>query len=236
MTVQTTSNFIEKGIGRLLARFQQEFSSSQTLSDIVGQAEHLRGMTETLLSLAQHYPERASIVLNVLSELVDLGIIHDMTSASDEIVRLAQKMTAVLPTGKNEGRDAFAGLAALASQQGRGFTGSLGSHFVQGMSPEVKEKPGQWIANRDEPYCAPEESIFRDEIICLHCGGAFSMLKRHIERQHRQSPEGYRLYWGLAADYPMACESYSTMKKLEASRTGLGHYDRKKKNHPHIKA
>lgn len=236
MTSQTTNNFIEKGIGRLLSRFQQEFLSSQTLSDIVGQAEHLRGMTETLLSLSQHYPERASVVLNVLSGLVDLGVIHDMASASDEIARIAQKMTSAFPASTGDATESFAGLASLAAQQGRGFTGAIGSHFVQGMSPEVKEKPGQWIANREEPYCSPDESIFRDEIICLHCGGAFSMLKRHIERQHRQSPEGYRLYWGLAPDYPMACESYSTMKKLEASRTGLGHYDRKKKNQPHIKA
>ncbi|MCX5614961.1 MucR family transcriptional regulator [Bombella saccharophila] len=232
---QAKGSFIEKGIGRLLSRLQQEFLPSQTLNDIVGQAEQLRGMTEILLNLSRQYPERASTVLNVLFGLVDLGVIHDMNSASGEITRLAQKMTTVLPAEQGGVDDAFAGFAALATGQHSKVAG-VGSHFVQGMSPEVKEKPGQWIANRDEPYCSPQESVFHDEIICLHCGGAFSMLKRHIERQHRQSPEGYRVYWGLAPDYPMACESYSTMKKLEASRTGLGHYDRKKKGPSRIKA
>lgn len=236
MTSQPASTFIEKGIGRLLSRFQQEFSPSQTLSDIVGQAERLRGMTETLLELSHHYPDRAGAVLHVLSGLADVGIIHDMASAADEIATIARKMEAGLASEKREGSHSFAGFSALAAQhEGHGVNG-FGGHFVQGMSPEVKEKPGQWIASRDEPYCAPEESIFSDEIICLHCGGAFSMLKRHIERQHRQSPDGYRVYWGLSPDYPMACESYSAMKKLEASRTGLGHYDRKKKGRSRIKA
>lgn len=236
MTSQPASTFIEKGIGRLLSRFQQEFLPSQTLSDIVGQAERLRGMTETLLELSHHYPERAGAVLNVLSGLADVGVIHDMASAAEEIKVLASKMKANLVSEKKENGEAFAGFSALVGQHGSGAVSTLGSNFIQGMSPEVKEKPGQWIANRDEPYCSPEESIFSDEIICLHCGGAFSMLKRHIERQHRQSPDGYRVYWGLAPDYPMACESYSTMKKLEASRTGLGHYDRKKKGRSRIKA
>ncbi len=236
MTLQSASTFIEKGIGRLLSRFQQEFSSSQTLSDIVGQADRLRGMTETLLTLSQHYPERAGAILNVLSGLADVGIIHDMASAADEIAALARKMEASLVSEKEGSNQSFAGFSALSVQQENYGMSGLGSHFVQGMSPEVKEKPGQWIADRNEPYCAPEDSIFSDEIICLHCGGAFSMLKRHIERQHRQSPDGYRVYWGLSPDYPMACESYSTMKKLEASRTGLGHYDRRKKGRSRIKA
>ncbi len=236
MTSQPASTFIEKGIGRLLSRFQQDFLPSQTLSDIVGQAERLRNMTETLLELSRQYPERAGTVLNVLSGLADVGVIHDMASAAEEVSSLAQKMMGSLPSGKKGTGDTFAGLPALAGQHDGMTSSALGSHFVQGMSPEVKEKPGQWIASRDEPYCAPEDSVFSDEIICLHCGGAFSMLKRHIERQHRQSPDGYRVYWGLAPDYPMACESYSTMKKLEASRTGLGHYDRKKKGRSRIKA
>ncbi|WP_077396138.1 MucR family transcriptional regulator [Bombella intestini] len=236
MTLQSASTFIEKGIGRLLSRFQQEFSSSQTLSDIVGQADRLRVMTETLLALSQHYPERAGAILNVLSGLADVGIIHDMASAADEIAALARKMEAGLVSEKEGSNQSFTGLPArLPQQESYGMSG-LGSHFVQGMSPEVKEKPGQWIADRSEPYCAPEDSVFSDEIICLHCGGSFSMLKRHIERQHRQSPDGYRVYWGLSPDYPMACESYSTMKKLEASRTGLGHYDRGKKGRSRIKA
>lgn len=251
VTSDTASAFIERGIGRLLSRFQREFSPTQTLSDIVGQADHLREMTQILLNLSGRYPERTGAVLSVLSGLADLGVIFDMTSAVRETAALAEKMVAHPPVaydaalvgdGPRDGQLSsllqeeaqkfhMQASSGVTSPVGHGFSAgmSLGSSFVPGMSPDVKEKPGQWIAAREEPYCPPEESVFSDEIVCLHCGGAFSMLKRHIERQHRQSPDGYRAYWGLAQDYPMACESYSAMKKLEASKTGLGHYDRKKK-------
>lgn len=96
------------------------------------------------------------------------------------------------------------------------------SNFVQGMSPDLPEKPGQWIAESDKPAVPLAESIQHDSITCLHCGKNFTMLKRHIERSHRQRPEAYRMYWGLPENYPMACEVYTEMKKVEALRSGLG--------------
>jgi predicted transcriptional regulator len=48
-----------------------------------------------------------------------------------------------------------------------------------------------------EPAVAAKKSIFADHILCLDCGGSFKMLKRHIQSDHKMTPDEYRAKWGL---------------------------------------
>lgn len=98
--------------------------------------------------------------------------------------------------------------------------------FAQGMSASLQEKPDQWIASKSEPSVDIGLSVTEDSLTCLHCGEQFSMLKRHIARHHRQTPDDYRAYWGLPPDYPMASLSYAESKREEAKDSGLGKYIR----------
>mgnify|MGYP004712805255 CR=1 FL=1 len=106
---------------------------------------------------------------------------------------------------------------------------SAGGTMQPGMSAELPWKQRQWIARQDQPACPPQHALRSDALVCLHCGDSFTMLKRPIENRHRQTPEAYRAYWGLSAQYPMACEAYSELKKAEAEVSRFGSYDRRKK-------
>jgi ROS/MUCR transcriptional regulator protein len=113
---------------------------------------------------------------------------------------------------------------------GRGATSARANDDIQpGMSLELPWKPRQWVAKPDRPTLPVQNSVREDRLTCLHCGEGFTMLKRHIENKHRQTPEAYRAYWGLPANYPMACEAYSEMKKAEAEVSRFGSYDRRKR-------
>lgn len=149
-----------------------------------------------------------------------------------------RKVNAVAPSGSAPGQGASqipdlpSGQAEMPAKAdyGREATLAAGDGVQPGMSLELPWKPRQWIAKRDHPTHPVQNSVREDSLTCLHCGEAFTMLKRHIENKHRQTPEAYRVYWGLPANYPMASEAYSEMKKAEAEISKFGSYDRRKRN------
>lgn len=64
-------------------------------------------------------------------------------------------------------------------------------------------------------------SINREHLISFEDGGPYKTLKRHLT-QRGLSPEAYRRKWGLPADYPMVCASYSEQRSQLAREIGLG--------------
>jgi len=50
----------------------------------------------------------------------------------------------------------------------------------------------------------PAESIHRDHLVCLDCGGKFKHLTTHIWTKHGLRPGDYRRKWRLPDDYPMS--------------------------------
>lgn len=58
--------------------------------------------------------------------------------------------------------------------------------------------------------------------MCLFDGEARKMLHRHIRSKYDMSPEEYRAYWDLPADYPMIAPGYSEEKRIVAVAQGLG--------------
>ena len=73
-----------------------------------------------------------------------------------------------------------------------------------------------------EPAVSVKKSITPDFLICLHDGLKFKSLKRHLRTKWNQSPEEYRAYFDLPADYPMVAASYAEKRSQLAKSIGLG--------------
>lgn len=72
------------------------------------------------------------------------------------------------------------------------------------------------------PAVPIRKSVTDDYIVCLEDGLKFKSLKRHLRTKYGMTPEGYRKKWGLPADYPMVCPSYSAARSALAKNSGLG--------------
>jgi predicted transcriptional regulator len=76
------------------------------------------------------------------------------------------------------------------------------------------------------PALAPavpiRRSVLPDKIVCLECGYAGLMLKRHLMTLHGTNPDEYRTRWGLKSDYPMVAPNYAARRSDLAKQSGLG--------------
>ena len=73
-----------------------------------------------------------------------------------------------------------------------------------------------------EPAVSVRASVHQDHLVCLDCGKHFSMLKRHLMRDHQLTPEQYRQRWQLSASYPVVAPAYAKTRSAMAKRIGLG--------------
>lgn len=64
-------------------------------------------------------------------------------------------------------------------------------------------------------------SITREHLISFEDGKSYKTLRRHLTLRGL-TPEDYRGKWGLPADYPMTCASYSEQRSKLAKSFGLG--------------
>lgn len=84
-----------------------------------------------------------------------------------------------------------------------------------------------------EPKVPIDQSVTSDAVICLFDGEPRKMLHRHIRSKYNMTPEEYREFWNLPADYPMTAPGYSQEKRIVAVAQGLGTpklYENAKKN------
>ena len=72
------------------------------------------------------------------------------------------------------------------------------------------------------PFVSIKKSISADAIICLECGKAQKMAKRHLQVSHGLSPDEYRAKWSLPANYPMVAPNYAKTRSQLAIDSGLG--------------
>ncbi|NTF17564.1 hypothetical protein G6L37_04075 [Agrobacterium rubi] len=68
----------------------------------------------------------------------------------------------------------------------------------------------------------PADSIKHDHIICLIDGLPRKMLHRHLLARYNMTPDEYRAWLHLPADYPMTAPGYSKEKSDYAKVVGLG--------------
>jgi len=75
---------------------------------------------------------------------------------------------------------------------------------------------------RSEPAIAIKKSVTAGHIVCLECGKHFSMLKRHLNTDHKLTPEQYRQKWSLPQSYPIVAPDYAKTRSALAKQIGLG--------------
>ena len=73
-----------------------------------------------------------------------------------------------------------------------------------------------------EPAVPIDESVRRNEVICLECGRSQKTLKRHLSSGHGLTAEEYRARWRLAGDYPLVAPNYAKQRSEMAKKFGLG--------------
>lgn len=77
---------------------------------------------------------------------------------------------------------------------------------------EVEQKPAVPI----------KRSVTNQAILCLECGKAQKMLKRHLATAHDTTPGEYRAKWHLRSDYPLVAPDYAEKRRELAKKIGLG--------------
>lgn len=76
------------------------------------------------------------------------------------------------------------------------------------------------------PAVPIETAVNADKVICLCCGQAFKMLKRHLKAEHGLSEAEYREKFSLPEDMPLVAPSYSAKKAEHARAAGFGRHSR----------
>ncbi len=93
---------------------------------------------------------------------------------------------------------------------------------VAGRLNKVGAEPEQPAEEKSEPAVSVRRSVRPDHLVCLVCGQAQKMLKRHLAVRHELTPAEYRERFGLKPDYPMAAPNYVQQRREVALATGLG--------------
>jgi predicted transcriptional regulator len=82
---------------------------------------------------------------------------------------------------------------------------------------------GAPAAEPDQKPAVPiKKSVTNNFIVCLECGKAQKMIKRHLRNAHDTNPDAYRAKWGLAYNYPMIAPVYAALRKEIAKDIHLG--------------
>lgn len=85
-----------------------------------------------------------------------------------------------------------------------------------GQMPTTQEE------EKPKPAVPIKRSVREDGIVCLLCGKAQKMLKRHLATRHELTPDEYRSMFGLKDDYPLVSPAYAAVRSALAKKIGLG--------------
>lgn len=75
---------------------------------------------------------------------------------------------------------------------------------------------------RRQPAVPVKTSVASDAITCLCCGDKFKSLKRHIQAEHKLTPDEYRAVFDLKKDYPIVAPDYAAQRSALSKSLGLG--------------
>lgn len=89
-------------------------------------------------------------------------------------------------------------------------------------------KNGEPAVAASKPAVSVKKSVQPEHIICLECGRAMAMLKRHLRSDHGLTPDDYRTKWTLPSDYPMVAPAYAQTRSEMAQKAGLGRGNRRR--------
>ncbi len=88
---------------------------------------------------------------------------------------------------------------------------------------ELERKLHKPSVSISEPAVPIRMSVSAHRITCLECGAEMKMLKMHLSKAHKLTPNEYKLRWSLEDDYPLVALNYSEKRRAIANNIGLGH-------------
>ena len=75
---------------------------------------------------------------------------------------------------------------------------------------------------RPEPPVKPQNSVRKNDVVCLECGQTFKTLKRHLRTDHDMDDRDYKARWDLPANLSLVAKDYSAKRSQMARKLGLG--------------
>jgi predicted transcriptional regulator len=93
---------------------------------------------------------------------------------------------------------------------------------VASQMARIGSEPEPPATDKAEPAVSVRRSIHPDRLICLVCGKAQKVLKRHLAVKHGLTPAEYRARFELKSDYPMIAPAYAQQRREVALKLGLG--------------
>ena len=72
------------------------------------------------------------------------------------------------------------------------------------------------------PPVKPQNSVRKNDVICLECGASYTTLKRHLTTEHGMDEADYKERWGLPKGMKLVAKEYSARRSQMATQIGLG--------------
>jgi predicted transcriptional regulator len=142
---------------------------------------------------------------------MQLNVQSEITSVRDSVTpaKAAELTVEIVSAYVSNNTTAPADVAALISA-------------VAGQLSRIGTEPEPAEVEKFEPAVSVRRSVRPDHLVCLVCGQAQKMLRRHLAVQHELTPAEYRERFGLKTDYPMTAPNYARQRRDVALASGLG--------------
>jgi predicted transcriptional regulator len=121
------------------------------------------------------------------------------TAPAPDRVQLAKLTTRIVTAWLEKNRTGAAELGGIIRTVGSSF------QAVRVRSRIVISRP----AGTEKPAVPVKRSVTGNAIICLHCGGKYRSLKRHLQTVHGLTAQDYIARWNLPKTYPFSTVNYS---------------------------
>lgn len=86
------------------------------------------------------------------------------------------------------------------------------------------------MSEKRDPAVSIMASVEHDAITCLECGQKRKMIREHLKRDHKLSPEAYRRRWDLPVDYAFTAPAFRNKRSALARQINLARLATKQSN------
>jgi predicted transcriptional regulator len=179
------------------------------------------GATAAAPAIESGFPAGAAASLDILPAANRPGTDAQRTEAANAATKAVQSMLESGKIAANQYKETYNSVFATIYGSMVGVNGNGAAVAPVTVGPALSER-GFVLRDKTNPAIDPKESVRRDSIVCLHDGKAFKSLKRHLKTMYGQTPDEYRVAFGLPADYPMTAPNYSKARSAIAKKLGLG--------------
>jgi predicted transcriptional regulator len=93
---------------------------------------------------------------------------------------------------------------------------------VASQMARIGAEPEPPAETKPVPAVPVRRSVQQDRLLCLVCGKAQKVLKRHLAVRHDLTPAEYRARFELKPEYPMIAPAYAEQRREVALKLGLG--------------